>query len=169
MLTFTKQHEDFVEAFASGDMKAAEYDRLLAPKLKATISKYGQARLLLDVTNVKDFSAGALFDEAIEDLRDDHRLIKVAFLGDSSLESIATTLVSPLFEGDVKYFKDRVEAEMWLANMPSARIVIDQSNETWKETNGLPGGEWTGPTRGHRADADLSHQNAAQSSTVLYK
>lgn len=169
MLTFTKQTEDFVEAFASGEMKAAEYDRLLAPKLKATISKYGQARLLLDVTNVKDFAAGALFDDAVEDLREDHRLIKIAFLGDSTLESLATSLVSPLFEGDVKYFKDRVEAEMWLANMPSARIVVDQTKKSWKESNGLPGGEWTGPTRGHRTDADMSHRDSAQSSTVLYK
>lgn len=86
-----------------GEVSEEDYERVV-PRLEELISEHGKIRLLLDVTQFKGATAGALWEDLKFDAEHLSDFEKVAVVGDESWEDAVAELASPLTDAKVKTF-----------------------------------------------------------------
>lgn len=97
-----------------GEVSEEDYERVV-PRLEELIREHGKVRLLLDVTQFKDATPGALWEDLKFDAEHLNDFEKIAVVGDESWEDAAAELASPLTNAEVKTFgpKREDQARTW--------------------------------------------------------
>ncbi len=97
-----------------GEVSEEDYERVV-PRLEELIGEHGKVRLLLDVTQFKDATPAALWEDLKFDAKHLNDFERIAVVGDESWEDAAADLASPLTSAKVKTFgpEEEGKARTW--------------------------------------------------------
>jgi hypothetical protein len=102
---------------ARGKLTHEDYERVV-PRLEIAIEKAGKLRVLIRLEDFSGWTPASLLDEVRFDVRHRNDFEKVAVVGGSRWERVATRLSAPFFSGEVRFFEREDEAEAWLEEPP---------------------------------------------------
>jgi len=108
-----------VDIYVSGTLVKADFERFL-PKVERLISENGKLHARFDVTDLRGWDAGALWEEIKFDINHLSDFERVAVIGDKKWEHAMTCLCRPFVRATLRYFDENQgeEALQWL-NSPT--------------------------------------------------
>ena len=100
---------------AAGELSAKDYEQL-TPELENLIDEHGKLNLLFDMSSVEDIDPGAAWRDLKFDTQHLTDFAKVAIVGDTGWEKVATKLGNPFTSAEVKYFgtSEKETAAAWI-------------------------------------------------------
>jgi hypothetical protein len=111
MFSIDTTNGKYVRIHASGRLGASDYDRL-EPALEAELARRGgRARLLLDLTGWRGWTAGGLVRDLRFDVRHRNSFLRIAVVGDRAWHKWLTIAAKPVFSGAMRYFDAAREGE----------------------------------------------------------
>lgn len=99
----------------SGKLVKADYEHFL-PEFERLVSEHGQMRALFDVTDLRGWDSGALWEEIKFDFKHFRDFERLAVIGDRKWEEVMTFLCKPFTHAALCYFDEEhlEEARKWL-------------------------------------------------------
>jgi hypothetical protein len=101
----------YIRIHATGRLSSGDYDQM-EPALEAELrERGGRARLLLDLTGWRGWTAGGLVRDIRFDIRHRNSFPRVAVIGDRPMHKSLTYGAKPVFSGEMRYFDAARERE----------------------------------------------------------
>jgi hypothetical protein len=117
MIRIEHDRDHYLVCRISGKLSKADYDAAL-PEIENEVQlKDRPLRLMVVLEDFRGWEIGALWQELKFDVQHGDDFGRVAVLGESKLEEWGTTLSTPFFGSEVRYFdiEDRPAARTWLS------------------------------------------------------
>lgn len=106
-----------VAVTAVGKITAEDYEKVIIPAIETAHNKYGKIRMLYQMqSDLRDYSAGALWDDSKVGLKHFAHFEKIAVVTDHQMISTGVKAFAFLMPGEVAVFKDSEleEAKAWI-------------------------------------------------------
>ncbi len=115
MMRILERQGDRMTIQASSMLERGDYQRVV-PQLEEAIARHSKLRVLIELHDFRGWHPVALFDELRFDVRHRKDIARCAVVGDRTSERWITKLISPFFEGDVRFFdREKLsDARQWL-------------------------------------------------------
>jgi hypothetical protein len=125
MFSIDTTNRQYIRIHATGRLSSSDYDAM-EPALEAELARRalgqaqderGRARLLLDLTGWRGWTAGGLLRDIRFDIRHRKSFPRIAVLGDRAWHKWLTYAAKPVFRGEMRYFDAAREREAveWVA------------------------------------------------------
>ena len=106
--------EDNIFAFkVTGTLTDTDYQQFL-PKLTSLIEKHGAISLLIELDDFHGWEAKAAWDDFKFGMEYKDVFVKIAIVGTKKWQEYSTKIGNWFMHGDVKFFYDLDEANMWI-------------------------------------------------------
>lgn len=115
MFRVKEQSGNFVEVEAIGRVTDGDY-RKLVPQLERILDAEGKLRALIDLEEFEGWSGKGLAEDLRFDLAHRKDFERIAVVGNHRWERALTTLSSPFFSGEARFFdvSDKDAARHWV-------------------------------------------------------
>jgi len=111
--------DNVVAVTATGEITAADYENIIMPAVDLAHEKHGKIRMLYQVeSDMCDYTAGAMWDDAKVGLKHFTHFEKIAVVTDNSLISGGVKTFAFLMPGEVRIFShsELEEAKSWIVD-----------------------------------------------------
>jgi hypothetical protein len=104
-----------LDVHVTGTLTKADYDRFVS-EFEELLRLRGKLRLLFDMTGLKGWDAGALWEDVKFDVKHFGDMERLAVLGEKKWQQAITTFCKPFTTATIRYFDhaNAVEARQWL-------------------------------------------------------
>lgn len=109
--------DNVVAVIASGEITASDYENVIIPAVELAHEKHGRIRMLYQVeSDMCDYTAGAMWDDAKVGLKHFTHFEKVAVITDNSLIAGGVKTFAFLMPGEVRVFQNAEieKAKTWI-------------------------------------------------------
>ncbi len=114
MITDIPINESHIYAFkVSGKLIEEDY-KTFRPKLDRLVKKHSPLSLLIELKDFDGWSAKAAWEDIKLGFEHSNDFLRIAIVGESTIEKIITSFGDLFMDAEVKYFDDNAEALDWL-------------------------------------------------------
>ncbi|MHB1331991.1 MAG: SpoIIAA family protein [Sulfuriferula sp.] len=99
----------------SGKLAKVDYERFV-PKFERLVQQHGKMRVLFDMTDVRSWEAGALWEDTKFAMHHFDDIGRIAMVGETRWQHGMVSFCKPFTKAAVRYFDhaDAAEADKWL-------------------------------------------------------
>jgi anti-anti-sigma regulatory factor len=113
MISFKKVSDRVVELDFQGEITAADY-KSVKPKIEEVMSQTGKVKFLMDLTDVKGFDLGAVYQDIKFDLEHFKNIGATAVIASKTNYALLVNAINLIYPEKVYHFEDQASAMNWL-------------------------------------------------------